>query len=302
MKHHFWLFILLLVGACSPDSGEAVDPPFQNDPVETPPVAETPVNPSGSYSLFHGGKNRVYYYYEPTGLADNAPLVFVLHGYNSNIEQFMNWFPMEELADEFGFAVVYPQGLPDDLGTPHWNADLTISTIDDVGFLSMLATYLQETYSLNPEQTFSSGYSNGGFMSYELILKRPDIFKAAASISGTMSLASWNNRTQAEAVPVLQLSGQLDRIVPVEGLTSLYGGWGGAPRIAEIMAFWGTLNQADTEEFIEQDETKITKYINTDNGKEVWYYLIENLGHNIPLGVNYNVHAPSLVWSFFSRY
>ena len=84
--------------------------------------------------------------------------------------------------------MVYPQGLKDDTLRTHWNAGLTLSDIDDVGFLSELTLYLQKTYSLNPSKTFTSGYSNGGFMSYELIVKKPEIFKAVASILGTMSL------------------------------------------------------------------------------------------------------------------
>lgn len=260
------------------------------------------VNPTGTYTLFHNGYNRTYHYYQPLNLPKNAPLVFVLHGHNAIAAQFMGWFDMYDLADEYGFAVVFPQGLDDNTGRTHWNAGLTISTIDDVDFLSRLALFLQDTYQLNPEKTFSSGYSNGGFMSYELVVKRPDIFKAAASISGTMSLETWNNRDLAVPVPILQLSGKLDRIVPVLGMNSFYGGWGGAPEIAEIMAFWGTLNQSNPPEVSRQNQTIITKYTNVASGNEVWYYLIENLDHGVPFGINYDVHAPSLIWEFFNNY
>ena len=136
---------------------------------------------------------------------------------------------MIDLAEEHGFALFYPQGLKDDTLRLNQNAGLTLSDIDDVGFLIELALYLQKTYSLSPSKTFTSGYSNGGFMSYELIVKKPEIFKAVASISETMSLETWNNRFLAQATPILQLSGKLDQIVPVNGLMGLYGGWGGAP-------------------------------------------------------------------------
>ena len=295
MKNFLGFFFLLFTLACSSEEVAVND-------VQNEVVLENTLNPSGSYSFFYGGQNRTYYYYQPSNLIENAPLLFVLHGFNSNVEDFMRMFPMQELADEHGFAVVYPQGLKENTGRTHWNAGLTLSNVDDVGFLSELAELLQETYQLNPDKTFTSGYSNGGFMSYELVVKRPDIFKAAASISGTMSLATWNSRFEADSVPILQLSGALDRIVPIHGLISNYGGWGGAPEISEIMAFWGELNQAVKQEVIEQDETTITKYVNQDSGDEVWYYLIENLDHGIPMGINYNVSAPSLIWDFFSNY
>lgn len=43
-------------------------------------------------------------------------------------------------------------------------------------------------------------------MSYELIVKKSEIFKAAARIARTMSLKTWNNRSLAQAVPILQIS------------------------------------------------------------------------------------------------
>ncbi|MEM9001171.1 MAG: hypothetical protein AAGB24_12985 [Bacteroidota bacterium] len=68
------------------------------------------------------------------------------------------------------------------------------------------------------------------------------------------------------------------------------------------MEFSAELNQADTQEMIEQDETKITKYITPENGNEVWYFLMENLEHEIPLGENYNIHTPTLIWEFFGHH
>jgi poly(3-hydroxybutyrate) depolymerase len=88
-------------------------------------------------------------------------------------------------------------------------------------------------------------------MSYELIVKKPEIFKAAASILGTMSLETSNNRSLAQATPILQLSGKLDQIVPVNGLMGLYGGWGGAPKILDNMEYWAELNKYDVKEFLQ---------------------------------------------------
>ena len=131
---------------------------------------------------------------------------------------------MIDLAKERGFALYYPEGIKDNTLKLHWNAGLTLSDIADVGFPIELVLYLQKTYSLSLSKTFTSGYSNGGFVSYELIVKKPEIFKAVASISETMNLETWNNRFLAQATPILQLSGKLDQIVPVNGLMGLYGG------------------------------------------------------------------------------
>jgi len=295
MKNILNFFILLLIFSCSSDQTTSEN--IGNDD-----VFEAIINPSGTYAFFHGGQNRTYHYYQPLNFPENSPLIFVLHGYNANAEDFMDWLPMKELAEEQGFAVVYPQGLNDNTGKTHWNAGLTISNVDDVGFLSELALHLHMSFKLNPERTFISGFSNGGFMSYETVVKTSEIFRAAASIQGTMSLETWNNRSSAKPISILQLSGGLDRIVPVHGLNSTFGGWGGAPPILDIIEFWAELNQTDTLELIEQNETKIRKYSNSENGNEVWYYLIESLEHKIPLGEDYNVHTPTLIWEFFSNF
>ena len=295
MKYISSFCLLVLLISCNTDE-DIVDSPDQV-------ISSSPtVFFSGTYTLFHQGQDRIYHYYHPIGLPENAPLVFVLHGYDADAANFMDWLSMEEIADEQGFAVVYPQGSDDDTRRPHWNADLTISSVDDVGFLRKLALELQETYNLNPDKTFVSGFSNGGFMSYELIIKEPEVFKAAASIAGTMSGATWESRSIASPVPLLQLSGGLDRIVPVNGVNTRVGGWDGAPAISSIVEFWADVNQADVQEETTQDRTIINKYINTETGNEVWYYLLQDLGHNIPMGDPYNVDTPSLIWEFFSRY
>ncbi len=47
------------------------------------------------------------------------------------------------------------------------------------------------------------------------------------------------------------------------------------------------------QEYIEQDQTKITKYLNSKSNNEVWYYLIEDLDHSVPMGRNNTLHTPS---------
>ncbi len=288
----FIFFISLL--SCNSEE----EPNFPSNSTET----YTVVPGSGTFSFLHDRKQRLYHYYQPLNISEKAPLIFMLHGYSGDAEEFMRWVSMEKLADEKGFAFVFPQGYADVWGSTHWNANLNISTVDDVGFLSELAEHLQETYNLDPERTFTGGFSNGGFMSYELVIKRPDIFKAAASIAGTMSGETWTNRDLAEPIPILQLSGGLDRIVPISGALSTNGGWGGAPEMTEIIDFWADLNEANSPNHSQIGETKIYKYSNQDNNLEVWYYLLENMEHNFPMGNQYNVHTPSLIWEFFSKY
>ncbi|MGB6150371.1 MAG: PHB depolymerase family esterase [Pricia sp.] len=273
------------------------------------PTTESPEVPSGpriceDCTVFDfNGVQREYLLHIPDSLPKNAPLVFLLHGSGGKAVNFQGWLAMDPIADTEGFAVAYPQGVvADDEGT-HWNAGLSISTVDDVGFLSALAQYLQTEYSLNPEKTFVSGYSNGGFMGYELLAERPDVFKAAASFNGTMSGKTWENRNEIPPAPVLQLSGALDPVIPIDGSRSTAGGWGGAPDMETVMDFWADLNECAISETIRINQNTVArKYTDGIDGNEVWYYLLDDFGHEFPLGEDGNINTAELVWEFFSKY
>ena len=61
------------------------------------------------------------------------------------------------------------------------------------------------------------------------------------------------------------------------------------------MEYWAELNKSDVIEYLQEDQTKITKYLDTKSNKEVWYYLIENLDHSFPMEDQYSIDAPALV-------
>ena len=256
-----------------------------------------------SISFQHGEVERSYLIHLPEDLKPNAPLVFLLHGYHGKAKNVMR-MGMNRLANQHGFAVCYPQGANDSRrGTPHWNARLKISRVDDIGFLSELAKELQEKHELNPEKTFVCGISNGGYMSYTLVAERPDVFKAAASMIGTMSGETWKNRESIKPVSVMQISGLADRVVPIDGSMSSAGGWGGAPHQDQIIEFWKQLNKTTTEKVIEiSDQTKGVRYGGGTDGNEVWYYTVKGLGHRVPGKRNHGIDSLALVWEFFARH
>jgi polyhydroxybutyrate depolymerase len=216
---------------------------------------------------------------------------------------------MNTLADENGFAVCYPQGSLDFKEITHWNARLDISTTDDIGFLTSLAEYLQSEYGLNEEKTFCCGFSNGGFMSYTLACEEPDVFSAIASVSGTMSGYTWDNRNISEPIPILHIHGVDDEVVPIDGSMSEEGGWGGAPPVGTIINYWVNLNNCTSSETeFYTPNTNATYYIDGVNGNEVWCYKIDSWGHWWPSynpdkpDYNPGINASEVIWEFFRKY
>ena len=246
-------------------------------------------------------QQREYYLYVPENLQPNAPLVFALHGYWGDASDMLGLF--EEQADEHGFVVCYPTGLQDNFGTNHWNANFNevMSTVDDIGFLSNLALKLHEDYDLSPEKTFSCGMSNGGFMSWSLACNAPNIFKAIASVTGTMSGPDWQNCNPTEMIPVMQISGTADNVVPMDGsMQYIEEGWGGAPNIYVIMDYWSDLHGCSNQETINfgfDYSTDVTQYFSctSNTSTELRLYVANGMGHIWP------DFADEQIWDFFMQ-
>lgn len=235
----------------------------------------------------HDNQRRSYYLHIPENLPSNAPLLFVLHGYGDNARRLSrSTLDLNQMADEKGYLVAYPQGSQDLLNQTHWNAELAdnFTRTDDIGFLRELALFLQSEYNLNPTRTFTSGISNGGFMSYALVCQAPEVFKGAGSVIGTMSGKTWESCDSSIQVPILQISGIADTVVPIDGSMSLAGGWGGAPHMDEVMDRWASranCDEKETDAVFTSSTTRI-RWRGCSAGQELWYYKIEGMGHDWP--------------------
>ncbi|MDG2426286.1 MAG: PHB depolymerase family esterase [Flavobacteriales bacterium] len=250
-------------------------------------------------------------YYAPEGLEAGAPLIFVLHGYWGWASDMAGFSGFRELADEEGFAVVFPQGLEDDLGTNHWNANFTFSSVNDTGFLVALAEHLQATYGHDPECTYSCGYSNGGYMSYTLACDAASTFRGIGSVGGTMSAYDWNNCTPSQAVPVIHLHGTDDNAVPYEGSPNWDFGWGEQPGVETIVSTW-----ADWNNCTEVSETALPNLNTTDgstvdliehtggdDGYRALVYRVNDGGHNwFGSWGNMDIVSAVEMWNFWSSF
>jgi polyhydroxybutyrate depolymerase len=296
LKHTFVIlfsFSLLIFSSC-----------LKKDDVVSPDTSTVE-----NLTFQHNGLIREYILYKPGNLPENPSLVFVLHGYSGDANSVMHFYGMNDVADVNKFVVCYPLGTEDYVGYHHWNARLTISSTDDIGFLTEIAEHLQTEYNLDTSRTFVCGHSNGGFMSYTLACEAQEVFKAIASVAGTMSGYTWENRDEASAVPVLQIHGVEDNYVPIDGSMPAGGGWGGAPAMDTIIDFWNNLNNCTTTNTV-NITANTSAYYHTGgvNGNEVWFYKINNFGHewpgdtSIPGGDVSGIKASEVIWEFFSQY
>jgi polyhydroxybutyrate depolymerase len=242
---------------------------------------------------------------------DPAPLVMNFHGFGSNATEQMYYGDFRSIADTAGFLIVHPEGTLFN-GTSHWNVGgWTIgSTVDDVGFTAALIDSLSAEYMIDATRIYSTGMSNGGFMSFLLGCQLNNRIAAIGSVTGSMTPETYEECNPAGSLPVLQIHGTNDPIVP-------YNGASYTKAIATVLEYWVDNNNCDPTPDITPlpdiaplDGSTVDLYIypDGDNGTTIEHYKVVGGAHTWPgnaiggAGTNYDINASAEIWKFFARY
>ena len=260
-----------------------------------------------SITINSGGIDRDFFLYVPDIYDANtpAPLVFCFHGYGSSASVNLSYTGFRAVADTAGFILIHPQGTLDATGTPHWNVGWGLSSVDDVGFTQDMIDYVDNNYNLNSERVYSTGMSNGGFMSYVLACELSNEIAAIASVTGSMSPPTASGCSPSHPTPVLQIHGTDDPTVPYEGAIFAQG-------IDDVLAYWIGYNNCDLSpsqtpipDINSGDGTTVDHFVygNGTNGTTVELFKVYNGGHDWPGAFgNYDISSNIEIWKFFSRY
>ena len=264
-------------------------------------------------SIIHDGIQRDYILYVPanyTGIL-SVPLVLNFHGYGSNANEQMWYGDFRSISDTAGFLLIHPEGTLFN-GTTHWNVGgWTIgSTVDDIGFTEALIDSLSVIYNIDASRIYSTGMSNGGFMSFLLACQLSDRIAAIASVTGSMTTETFNNSNPQHPTPVMQMHGTSDGLVPYNGAS-----W--TKSIDDVMQYWAGYNNCNTipeitalPDLDPNDGSTVEHFVydGGNNGVTVEHCKITGGEHtwpgsaiNLP-GTNYDIDASVEIWNFFSRY
>ena len=267
-------------------------------------------------SIHSGGQSRQYYLYVPAAYdgSEPRPLVLNLHGYGSYAFQQIFYGEFRPIAVTANFLILLPDGTQDVLGFQHWNTFNAFGTgVDDVAFISDLLDSISAEYNIDQNRIYSTGMSNGGFMSYELACQLSDRIAAIASVTGTMDTDHFDYCSPSHPTPVMEIHGTADATVP-------YAGSGDFLPIDELLDYWISYNNCNTTpEFTEIPDTDpgdgstVEHYIwsGGDNGVSVEHFKVINGGHTWPGTIlllpasgstNKDINASAEIWRFFSRY
>lgn len=278
------LIVFLLIGCF------VVSQPLSNE------IMDFGTNP-GNLSLF---------YYAPSKAKANSPMVVVLHGCSQGATAVAELTGWNNLAEEYGFYVMYPQQhFPNNPSHCfNWFKKNEIERGNgECESIKQMADYMIKNFQINQSAVFVTGLSAGAAMSVVMIATQPAMFKAAAifaggpykpgsnifTSSGTMvwgvnkSPEQWKdlvwreNPAFKDKYPkVYVYHGINDPVVNVRNAT-------------ELVEQWTCLHKTDTipdridSMYLGKKDMMRFAYLNKDKEEAVVFYKINDMGHAIPV-------------------
>ena len=300
------IITFFIVFSCSPERIPVPDPINVID-------SSDPVIPVEygfqEFNIEHAGLTRSFNIFVPDTYdpSEPVPLLFCLHGYGSNHDVIMEYTDFNTIASSENFIAVYPQGSLLN-GITHWNVGgWTVgSFVDDISFIDLIIETVSDSYSINPDRIYSTGMSNGGYMSFLLACQLSEKIAAVASVTGSMTPQTFYSCQPQRAISVLQMHGTSDGVVPYGGNQAWTMG------INTVVNYWKTHNNCsasptviDLPDIYTFDNSTVQEitYSNGDNNTMVKHYKVNGGGHDW-FGVwgNRDINATELIWEFFSMY
>ena len=250
------------------------------------------------FELTHNNATRDYWVDYPENATDETPLIIAMHGRNQFLVTFIPQSQMSNFANPQNVAVVYPQGL-NFWGVPAWNTGVwwSNSVYDDVGYIDALIDSVSSNFAIDSNRIYACGFSNGGFMAYDLACELPDKIVAFGSVSGNFMMNSNQDCTNEREIPIMHIHGTSDLIVnyypPTIDLSMAS---------LEAMEWWSIENDL-TELTIEALNDNVNIYTNsslTSNTKFIHFQVVSG-GHEW-FNYDWGFHASEELLNFFLQY
>jgi polyhydroxybutyrate depolymerase len=259
------------------------------------------------------------------GLKRGAPLVVVMHGSGENGARMRRdtGYGFDRLADEHGFAVVYP-----DAYEGYWNACNVVGdysanerNVDDVGSLTAIVDKLIADLGVDRDRVFAAGASRGGHMAYRLALEAPSRFRAVAAVAANVPVReNFKCKPAGQGTSsVMIMNGTKDPINPFDGgEVELFGFLkrGRVRSARESGQYFADLNHIagppETKDSPRTGEDHVEQVLRRNGSNvEVELLALHGGGHGVPQPyVRYprllgptpkELNGPAVIWAFFER-
>jgi len=287
---------------------------------------------TSKYHLFrinHEGRTRTCLIHLPPEkfMKEPLPVLFCIHGGGGTAKGMIGLTRgrFNELADDQGFIVIYPQGIDNSWhdGRTGDHSTAVRENINDIGYFSVLIDEIQKKYPINKKKVFTCGISNGGFMSARLACEMGNQISGVAIVCATLGREYSLSCVPSKPVRMLVMNGTADPLVPYNGgyVTIFRKKRGEIISTDEFVGQWVKTNKSHTEPVISalpdhdiNDGTRVEKlsYRSDDTITEIVLYRVINGGHTWPGGKKYlseriigktsmDINACDEIWNFFKN-
>lgn len=315
--------LLLFTIACdSPAITLFVTPPQNTSvsPTDILPYASNTITQRDyTESMQSGGLTRTYYIHLPLSYDGQqaVPLVLAFHGSGATGQDLAQQTHLNEISDEGGFILVYPDGYQEQWADGRGTTPPEQAGVDDVAFVSALIDKLFGELNVDKSHVYVTGFSNGGIFVQRLACELADKITAMVSVSGTMAANISQQCQPTRPIPTLLFMGTNDPSVPFEG-GEVDGNQGIDISAAETIQQWVMHNDCSSTPEVTQapsvanDGSAVfrTQYSSCKNNADVVLYTIQDGVHTWPGGsesaqtaqANNNLDASQIAWDFFQKF
>ena len=187
-----------------------------------------------SFNFSRPEGSRLFYLYVPSSYDSSQayPLFFYFHGYQGDWQQGLQ-LNMTLDAERAGYFLILGQGTFASTGQRGWNGGVCClfnqsTIVDDVQFARTALQLVQAAANIDKQRVYTTGWSNGGFMSERLGCEAADIFAGVAADAsavgilpgGKAGLASCDRSFGTSAINYLHFHGTADSVVSWTGSTA----------------------------------------------------------------------------------
>lgn len=264
-----------------------------------------------------GAMMRDYRLYVPASYRPGVrvPLLLNIHALGSSAAFQEVYGDFRAIADTANFLILHPQGVINTNGQLQFNVfeGPASGGIDDTAFISALLDTICARYSVDTTRIYSTGMSNGGFMSYELACHLSGRIAAIAAVAGTQNVQRLATCTPQRPVPVLHIHGTADGSIP-------YNGFNQFAAVSEVLNFWLRFNGCPltptTTALPNLDPTdgctaarqvwptgrngSVVEHIRIEGGDHTWPGALPPL--NGSPATNRDINASVEIWRFLRRF
>ncbi len=263
---------------------------------------------------------RTYRVYVPAMYDGSVPVpvVFNFHGLGSTMTQQEAYGDFRKIADTANFIIVLPQGLPTNMIAFTQNAfDLFFTTArskPDIDFVDHLIDSIKAHYNINAGRIYSTGMSNGGFMTYEMACKLSGRFAAFASVCGSMQAQHFTSCNAVHPTPFMEIHGTTDGVVKYDGTPG--STFIAFTHIDTLVKHWVQYNNCNMTPVIDTiaddpnpiDSARAVHYVWSGGAAPVELYKIIGGSHSWPnptiasKGTCRDFNASKEIWRFFDQH